>query len=160
MIAATSFCQTSTESQESLPDPAMVGVVEVVVRGGWYHGLGRCWTATMCGVCRSAQGNAGSEEKANTRRCELQCGFCGRDSEVTLIPNRAAWLPTMHVTITSESCLPLCAQTIEVKSEDESAIEAPQSMHVTACIAACCSLRLAQMGCRQRQIMLVITGRR
>jgi hypothetical protein len=27
MIAATSFCQTSTVSQESLPEPAMVGCV-------------------------------------------------------------------------------------------------------------------------------------
>jgi hypothetical protein len=27
MMAATSFCQTSTESQESLPGPAMVGDV-------------------------------------------------------------------------------------------------------------------------------------
>lgn len=110
MIAATSFCQTSTESQLSLPGPAMVGLVEVVVRGGWYHGLGRCWTAAVCGVSMDVQDNAGSEEIVNTRRCELQCGFCGRDSEVTLNLNRAAWLPTMHVTITSESCLPLCAQ--------------------------------------------------
>jgi hypothetical protein len=28
MIAATSFCQTSTVSQESLPAPAMFGCVE------------------------------------------------------------------------------------------------------------------------------------
>jgi hypothetical protein len=29
MIAATSFCQTSTVSQESLPAPAMFGCVEM-----------------------------------------------------------------------------------------------------------------------------------
>lgn len=34
MIAATSFCQTSTESQESLPDPAMVRCVEMCVECG------------------------------------------------------------------------------------------------------------------------------
>ena len=34
MIAATSFCQTSTVSQESLPEPAMVGFVGVGVLVG------------------------------------------------------------------------------------------------------------------------------
>jgi hypothetical protein len=36
MMAARSFCQGSTESQESLPGPAMVGMGETVVSGcGW-----------------------------------------------------------------------------------------------------------------------------
>lgn len=44
MIAATSFCQTSTESHETLPGPAMVRglsgvfvkcVIRVVGGGGW-----------------------------------------------------------------------------------------------------------------------------
>jgi len=40
MIAATSFCQTSTVSQESLPDPAMVGYVDVLVELGFGCGPG------------------------------------------------------------------------------------------------------------------------
>ena len=39
MMAATSFCQTSTVSQESLPGPAMVWDVWVCLRG---LGMGVC----------------------------------------------------------------------------------------------------------------------
>lgn len=43
MMAATSLCQTSTESQESLPGPAMVGdVVGMDVA---------CWECGLCGGC-------------------------------------------------------------------------------------------------------------
>jgi hypothetical protein len=97
MMAATSFCQTSTESQESLPGPAIVGdgcvVVEFsMVECGWdrqrlvLQWSGVCWSAGQCKWSRKGQ-----QEKCGASMWAL-CEGC----ELTLNLVQTARLPTMH----------------------------------------------------------------
>ena len=71
MIAATSFCQTSTVSQESLPGPAMFLCVRVCL-------LDWVWMGDSVGdvqVCVGV-GRVQVEQWEKTRECVVGCEIC------------------------------------------------------------------------------------